>query len=463
MANFAPLPAEPVSPASGAAGASPAEPAPAGTGADGEGGTPDFESMLAVEGTAVSASGTACPGVSKNSGTVISGSGLSNAAAASKVVSQAIINRASQIAGLASTYSSSIQGNAGVVAKNGSRRTPSSARSLDPSASAASAATLPAQMPAPQMSPGSAVAAPRQVPAAGSGPASTDTSAAQDLQDAQNGKGALVAQAPVTSVPDDALIETGLANKGYGVGGHPGREKSAVLENPSPAIRESSGNGADKNALKAAAEYVTDSLKGVGTGVAMPSSAMPSAAQVLQPSLPLTSGASATTPFVVERAPLPAPVQASTAQAVESALQISDLQATVSQATQSSVNLHFDVAGENLSVRVALQEGQVHTQFATDSGDLRAALAHEWHTVASTAGSSRVTEPVFTAQSHGDSGSELDNSGSGSQQRDWRQGESDGIGLGAPGTKAAATTAKTPDAGPAGDSAPLSVHLQSFA
>src|SRR5208283_1998530 len=107
---------------------------------------------------------------------------------------------------------------------------------------------------------------------------------------------------------------------------------------------------------------------------------------------------------------------ASTTQAVESALQVSDLQAASSQGAQSSVNLHFNVSGEALSVRVELQGGQLHTQFTTDSGELRTALAREWHATPEAAGAARFAEPVFTAGSRGDQRAAADLNGDDGRQ-----------------------------------------------
>jgi hypothetical protein len=122
---------------------------------------------------------------------------------------------------------------------------------------------------------------------------------------------------------------------------------------------------------------------------------------------------------------------ASGSQAVESALQVADLQAASSQAAQSSVNLHFNVSGEALSVRVALQGGQLHTQFSTDSGELRTALAQEWRATPEAAGPVRFAEPVFTADSRGEHRSPADLSGEGGRESG-RQREQAEAGAGTP-------------------------------
>jgi hypothetical protein len=153
--------------------------------------------------------------------------------------------------------------------------------------------------------------------------------------------------------------------------------------------------------------------------------------------------------------------------AVENALQVTDLQAAASQGAQSAVNLKFNVAGENLSVRVALQGGQVHTQFRTDSGELRTALAHEWQSVSSGSGASRLAEPVFTAQSKSDARQQADFGGGGGrqpgQQGNAPESDADYLGISPAAAQEQQAAASRPelDLAPAG--AALSSRLNSFA
>jgi hypothetical protein len=142
---------------------------------------------------------------------------------------------------------------------------------------------------------------------------------------------------------------------------------------------------------------------------------------------------------------------------------VTDLQAAVAQGTQSSVNLHFTVAGEDLAVRVALQEGQVHTQFTTNSGELRTALAHEWQSVGSNQGTARFAEPVFTSQQKSDTGPDRDLAGSGGRERDWSHNEADGQGPGAASATPTRPSARAPEPEPEAASASATGHLQSFA
>jgi hypothetical protein len=153
--------------------------------------------------------------------------------------------------------------------------------------------------------------------------------------------------------------------------------------------------------------------------------------------------------------------------AVENALQVTDLQAAASVGAQSAVNLKFSVAGESLSVRVALQGGQVHTQFRTDSGELRTALAHEWQSVSSPSGSSRFADPVFTAQSRSHAKPDADLEGDSGRQPGQQRNASDGDAeiqgmIAGPAREQPASTASLgPDAAPA--SSVTSSRLHSFA
>jgi hypothetical protein len=63
----------------------------------------------------------------------------------------------------------------------------------------------------------------------------------------------------------------------------------------------------------------------------------------------------------------------------------------------ASVHLRLKFGGEDLSVRVAIRDGAVHTDFHTDSAPLRAAIEREWQAVvdASPEQMQRYVEPVF--------------------------------------------------------------------
>ena len=86
-------------------------------------------------------------------------------------------------------------------------------------------------------------------------------------------------------------------------------------------------------------------------------------------------------------------------EAVDAIVKLAEAQATQTEAGSHAVNLGFKFGQERLSVRVEMSEGEVRTQFTTDSADLRAAINGEWQTF--TAGSperaSHFADPVFTA------------------------------------------------------------------
>ena len=83
------------------------------------------------------------------------------------------------------------------------------------------------------------------------------------------------------------------------------------------------------------------------------------------------------------------------------------------------VNLGFKIGGENLSVRVEMHGNEVHTQFSTDSSELRVALSGEWQGFNPGSGSRdlKFADPVFTPGSDS-SGSFFEGGGANSAGRD---------------------------------------------
>ncbi|HVW19607.1 MAG TPA: hypothetical protein VHC86_00185 [Opitutaceae bacterium] len=72
-----------------------------------------------------------------------------------------------------------------------------------------------------------------------------------------------------------------------------------------------------------------------------------------------------------------APVRAT----VETVVRLVEAQASRGLQTVSAVNLNFQVGAEDLAVRIEWRNGEVHTQFRTDSEDLRSALASQWQSI----------------------------------------------------------------------------------
>jgi hypothetical protein len=112
-------------------------------------------------------------------------------------------------------------------------------------------------------------------------------------------------------------------------------------------------------------------------------------------------------------------LKATAREAVETVMRIADAQAGQSDAQAHVVNLGFKIGGENLSVRVELHGNEVHTQFSTDSSELRAALSGEWQGSTPGDGSRdlKFNDPVFTAGSES-SGSTFEGGGTSYARQD---------------------------------------------
>jgi hypothetical protein len=458
--NFAPAPSE--SPSPGAAGLSPMQTGrtPNDAGDDQDGMQADFQSVLSSE-------SSPAPQVQESSGTA----GRKGAAtpaqtsASSSTSALGVDNGAAPKPSAPSeSYWSPLLAHSAGLAKvadkkgpapssaNASESTPASAQPVLAVATAQQVPSVPAA--------GDSVGAKTPSPPGGT----SRVALASEDQGMQipSGESAAAAAAGVSdatslkaAMAEGGLAQAGIAQQTYGPAGRMGAEKSAAFESTAPAAPKLATSAANKNSVNVAIESVTDNLRGIGTSVAMPSATMPSATQTLPPTLAPAGVLPGFSAGGSERATTGAPAQSPATQAVENALQVSDLQAAVSQATQSSVNLKFNVSGEDLSVRVALQGGQVHTQFSTDSNELRTAIAHEWQTVGASSGSTRLAEPVFTSQSRGDSKQEMGLGGDGGQQagqrREWSSGEADGQAL--------SLTATTAQAASEGSPAPEPIHV----
>ena len=113
--------------------------------------------------------------------------------------------------------------------------------------------------------------------------------------------------------------------------------------------------------------------------------------------------------FQVMSAPaerITAPVEASAGQnfaerAVATVTGLVDAQFSASMQKSGSVQLRLKFGGEDLSVRVELRGGSVHTDFSTNSTELRAALTREMQAVASQSPAQlrRYVAPVFSPAS----------------------------------------------------------------
>ncbi len=85
--------------------------------------------------------------------------------------------------------------------------------------------------------------------------------------------------------------------------------------------------------------------------------------------------------------------------AVEAVVQVVETQAAARLQPAPGVQLHLKLGGEDIAIRVELREGSVHTQFRTDSPEVRQAIAHEWSILRaeSPERNLRYLEPEFSA------------------------------------------------------------------
>jgi hypothetical protein len=72
------------------------------------------------------------------------------------------------------------------------------------------------------------------------------------------------------------------------------------------------------------------------------------------------------------------------AHAVDTVVALVDAQTTRAQGAASAVKINFNFNGDDLAVRIQVSNGSVHTQFRTDSPELRDAISAQWQSVAST-------------------------------------------------------------------------------
>jgi hypothetical protein len=100
-------------------------------------------------------------------------------------------------------------------------------------------------------------------------------------------------------------------------------------------------------------------------------------------------------------APAEPAVQNFAERAVATVTGLAEAQFSASMQKAGSVQLRLKFGGEDLSVRVELRDGAVHTDFRTDSPALREAISREWQAVAAASPGhlQRFLDPVFSPSS----------------------------------------------------------------
>jgi hypothetical protein len=153
--------------------------------------------------------------------------------------------------------------------------------------------------------------------------------------------------------------------------------------------------------------------------------------------------------------------------AVDAVVKLVDAQSGRSQAPVSAVSLNFKFGSDDLAIRVEWRNGEVHTQFRTDSADLRSALASQWQAMAPSAAGRTVqfANPVFSTG--GDSSAS--STGAGPDARQYGQPGSSDLPGQSGGTRAQRRTASLRSASPAAVTSssarplPTSLRLHTFA
>lgn len=295
---------------------------------------------------------------------------------------------------------------------------------------------------------------PRTVQATPAAPLQTPAPKPQAAQPAA----AAVPPDPAGPVPN--VDPAGAVNLGRHIGGGGVAKIAAQLTN-NAAPSAPASRGADKKILSSYGKQVTEQDDSVGIAVAKVDPVMPSSTLTeRQPSaLVAAVPASAVAP---SSNPAPGDAQQAAPQgvaqrAVEAALSAAEV---FNSGGHQAVNLQFSVGNADLSLRVELKNGEIHTTFRTDSADLRSDLAKEWQSAGPTSGSLRLAEPVFTS-----SGAPASAAGDSASQQRGGQGRADTAQTAprAANTTTQASTSQVASTARMPSALSTSLHLQAFA
>ena len=195
-----------------------------------------------------------------------------------------------------------------------------------------------------------------------------------------------------------------------------GGAKIAAAPEKDGASKSTTVKVGDKKIQNGEEQSVTESSGSIGTAVAKVTPTMPSSFQSdRQPNTPAVSSVAMAGAASSGSAPAdsqaPAQDVSSVHSAVEAALQAAE---SFTRGNAQSVNLQFSVGDADLSLRVELRSGEVHTTFRTDSAELRGDLANAWQSVNTAGIGVKMAEPVFTSS---DSHTNLSSGNQASQER----------------------------------------------
>lgn len=204
--------------------------------------------------------------------------------------------------------------------------------------------------------------------------------------------------------------------KGVPVVAAPGAEKIAGLGGDFPHAAAKTLPAGIKEILSPAHEPVAASTAKLGTDVALsaaPMSFAPSSRarnfSVNLAGLSISAGNPFGASLTAEPASLVATLR-ETMSAVVHAVATLERRADIQP---QRVDLHFQIGGEPIALRVELKSGTVHTTFQTGSDEMRSALRQEWQAVVPPALGShlRLADPVFNVPAAGNPAFDLGGQG----------------------------------------------------
>jgi len=261
---------------------------------------------------------------------------------------------------------------------------------------------------------------------------------------ARNPVGAVIAQrsaAVGTAVPD-------------------GGEKIASRTDLPGEPRGGMESARNKNTLPVIPNEVTVHQDAIGTTAAIPVSAM-ATSHPAQTELRVAESATPAAPLPGMDAAAANPHAAVSARhAIDVIAQAADAQASRGQ-SGTSVSFNLKLEGDTVTVRLEMRQGSIQTQIATNSPDLRAAIASEWSGLAngSSARTYTFSTPEFTS---GDGRPADTGAGEGGARRESPL-PPDGQGGALPAPSATGNLSETPAAGASPSPGATARHLSALA
>lgn len=219
---------------------------------------------------------------------------------------------------------------------------------------------------------------------------------------------------PATSRPPSERAEPGRAARRTDRENPAGLtpENIAAFARPDLPRAVSAADVGEKKILSVDERQVTKPTERLGIGAAKPAPAMSNYTSNHSVTVPATvSPLAGRASEVSSAAPSDLPAASHAERAVATVLATTE---RLSATGQSSVHLKFAVGDADLSVKIELRGGEVHTVFRTDSGDLRSALSVAWQSVdADASRGMRLADPVIAPATANGAESQLGHDASG--------------------------------------------------